>query len=130
MSEVELSFLCHCLPTQQPPFHFETRCHIGWYPSLQAQNRKASNLLFFWILNSNISKMIWKYTLASILYHLQILLLFGFLHYDRVSTHKVRFVHNLSTSIALIDRKESKRKHLVLYERCLHSCSILKAWFT
>lgn len=27
LSEVDLSFQCHCLPTQQPPFHFETHYH-------------------------------------------------------------------------------------------------------
>lgn len=53
---------------------------IGWYPSLlQAQNLTASNLLFL------SPKVIWKYTLALILYHLEILLLFGCIHNDRLS---------------------------------------------
>lgn len=53
---------------------------IGWYLSLlQAQNLTASNLL---ILSP---KVIWKYTLALVLYHSEILLLFGCIHNDRLS---------------------------------------------
>lgn len=85
LSEVDLSFQCHCLPTQQPPFHFETHYHkcedFYWLVSffITGSNLTASNLL---ILSP---KVIWKYTLALVLYHSEILLLFGCIHNDRLS---------------------------------------------
>ena len=85
LSEVDLSFQCHCLPTQQPPFHFETHYHkcedFYWLVSFFITGSKS----YRFKLAILISKVIWKYTLALILYHLEILLLFGCIHNDRLS---------------------------------------------
>lgn len=84
LSEVD-SFQCHCLPTQQPPFHFETHYHkcedFYWLVPFFITGSKSYHSKFAIL----ISKSDLKYTLALILYHSEILLLFGCIHNDRLS---------------------------------------------